>query len=114
MKFKTTQERIKNEFNRINKKFFNNQLCLPQDIEIEFMDTELAAYIPFDTDWDRETLYFTDVFHSRREFQNTLAHEMIHMWQWQIQQDSACGHGPTFEYWMQVFNQQGYQVTVVA
>ena len=111
--YQVTRKRIENEFKRINQRFFNSELQLPHDIDIEFMDTELAAYIPFDQDNNRETLYFTDVFSDKKEFQNTVAHEMIHMWQWQVQRNSSCGHDAVFKYWTRVFDQHGYCVNQV-
>ena len=90
-------KKLRNHWNRINKKVFKGQLHYPKEVEIEHLDTEWGAYIPEDED----LLMITNEFPNKIRFKHVLAHEMIHVWQWQIDQNPQCGHGSDFEYWIQ-------------
>ena len=105
-----TTKKLTRTFNKFNKQYFDSNLSLPNDIIIESMDTELGAYIPFDEDCDTDELYLTDEFETKLDFENTLLHEMVHVWQWQILKNDKCGHDGMFKYWQKRLAKQGWTI----
>ena len=105
-----TNKKLTKTFKRFNQKYFESKLNLPNEIIIEYMDTELGAYIPFDEDITTDELYLTYEFDTKRDFETTLLHEMVHIWQWQILKNEMCGHDTVFETWQTKFSELGWNI----
>jgi hypothetical protein len=99
-------------FSIINDEVFNNKLK-----PIDFKVQRLRGRWGYQTD-DPPLVVLTDVFPSKNLFLNVLAHEMIHVWQYQQQIDELYGpsywksekreaHGPSFWKWEKKFKRNG-------
>jgi hypothetical protein len=111
MSYIVTVSKIKKTFNKYNLAYFDNKLKLPVDIDIDYMDNEWAAYIPFDIDCAHDTLYINNLFSDKTQFKNTIAHEMVHMWQWQVNNNENCGHNDDFLDWYKKLSHYGIDIT---
>jgi hypothetical protein len=109
--FKINKKNVVKNFDMLNKKIFESKLKIPQEIEIEFMDTELGAYIPFDEGQEHDLLMLTDDFENKDQFVGVLLHEMIHIWQWQQLKNQYCGHDETFVQFQTKSQQLGFEVS---
>ena len=97
-KYKTTYKDIKKYFNVINKALFKNLLQPFNDIQIKkiykdeskkFCYGQVTTWV-----WERKGtqqfwLEMLPTYRNKKEFVETLAHEMIHLWQMNIKGDTG-------------------------
>ena len=97
-KYKTTYKDIKKYFNVINKALFKNILQPFNDIQIKkiykdetkkFCSGQVTTWV-----WERKGtqqfwLEMLPTYRNKKEFVETLAHEMIHLWQMNIKGDTG-------------------------
>ena len=97
-KYKTTYKDIKKYFNVINKALFKNILQPFNDIQIKKIykdETQKFCYGQVTTwVWERKGtqqfwLEMLPSYRNKKEFVETLAHEMIHLWQMNIKGDTG-------------------------
>ena len=97
-KYKTTYKDIKRYFNVINKALFKNILQPFNDIQIKKIykdETKKFCYGQVTTwVWERKGtqqfwLEMLPTYRNKKEFVETLAHEMIHLWQMNIKGDTG-------------------------
>ena len=97
-KYKTTYKDIKKYFNVINKALFKNLLQPFNDIQIKKIykdETKKFCYGQVTTwVWERKGtqqfwLEMLPTYRNKKEFVETLAHEMIHLWQMNIKGDTG-------------------------
>ena len=97
-KYKTTYKDIKKYFNVINKALFKNILQPFNDIQIKNInkdETKKFCYGQVTTwVWERKGtqqfwLEMLPSYRNKKEFVETLAHEMIHLWQMNIKGDTG-------------------------
>ena len=97
-KYKTTYKDIKKYFNVINKALFKNILQPFNDIQIKKIykdETKKFCYGQVTTwMWERKGtqqfwLEMLPSYRNKKEFVETLAHEMIHLWQMNIKGDTG-------------------------
>jgi hypothetical protein len=105
-------------YNNINRHIFNNQLIRPH-IEIKshirgiwgccnWMDTEQYT-------GSHCFILLSDKWFCPQWFVNTLAHEMVHQWQWDVHRwdvggtiyEDSGAHGPSFFTWRERFSEFG-------
>lgn len=96
--YKTTYKDIKKYFNVINKALFKNILQPFNDIQIKKIykdETKKFCYGQVTTwVWERKGtqqfwLEMLPSYRNKKEFVETLAHEMIHLWQMNIKGDTG-------------------------
>jgi hypothetical protein len=97
-KYKTTYKDIKKYFNVLNKALFKNILQPFNDIQIKKIykdETKKFCYGQVTTwVWERKGtqqfwLEMLPSYRNKKEFVETLAHEMIHLWQMNIKGDTG-------------------------
>ena len=97
-KYKTTYKDIKKYFNVINKALFKNILQPFNDIQIKKIykdESKKFCYGQVTTwMWERKGtqqfwLEMLPTYRNKKEFVETLAHEMIHLWQMNIKGDTG-------------------------
>jgi hypothetical protein len=97
--FKPSKNMITRWFNILNEEIFNNIIHPFHDIEIKRKQGCHAEHIPFEDGYG--TIYamlsINKKFNDKNEFLYTLAHEMIHQWQWM--QLGRTSHGNSFWKW---------------
>jgi len=97
--FKPSKNMITRWFNILNEEVFNNIIHPFHDIEIKRKQGCHAEHIPFEDGYG--TIYamlsINKKFNDKNEFLYTLAHEMIHQWQWM--QLGRTSHGNSFWKW---------------
>jgi hypothetical protein len=97
--FKPSKNMITRWFNILNEEIFNNIIHPFYDIEIKRKQGCHAEHIPFEDGYG--TIYamlsINKKFNDKNEFLYTLAHEMIHQWQWM--QLGRTSHGNSFWKW---------------
>lgn len=76
--FRVTENIAATSFEHINKKVFNGILDRPF-FDVDYLDTEYGYYDP-----SVDAIGLTDVFESKRDFEDTLCHEMAHLCQVQV------------------------------
>lgn len=102
---KLTIYQIEQWFKTFNKKYFSNNLKLPVFV-ISKTKTALG-------DFRRGTMPRIRIseFYQRteKEYQQTLLHEMIHLWQWQTKQTDL-NHGHAFKLMARHINKDGWNI----
>ena len=97
-KYKTTYKDIKYYFKMINKAVFKNKLAPFNEIQIKKIykdETKKFCYGQVTTwVWERKGtqqfwLEMLPTYRNKKEFVETLAHEMIHLWQMNIKGDTG-------------------------
>ena len=92
MHYKTTYKDINKFFNIFNKALFKNKLIPFNDIKIRKMNNcsgQCVENISYYKGTSFFVLELKPVYKSKIEFLNTLAHEMLHLWQMTIQHDNG-------------------------
>ena len=89
--FKVTDKKLTSEFAKMNKRFFDNAL------EVDVLEV--------DEEW---VLGVTREFPTKKEFHETLLHEMAHLLQ--INADLPVDHGEVFEDMCEMFKENGFDV----
>jgi hypothetical protein len=97
--FYPTKHLITRWFNIFNEEIFNNTIYPFYDIEIIQKKGCHAEHIPFEEHDGKiyAILSIADRFINKNEFLFTLAHEMVHQWQWMHLYRSD--HGQSFWKW---------------
>ena len=97
--FHPTKHLITRWFNILNEEIFNNQVHPFYDIEILQKKGCHAEHIPYEEEGEKVygVLSIADRFINRNEFLFTLAHEMVHQWQWMTL--NRTDHGESFFKW---------------
>jgi hypothetical protein len=105
--FAVTHKNLEKSFNKINGVVFDGLLDLRDldEIDIDFLDTEWGYCIEEDGEI---VLGVTDEFPSKKEFEDTLCHEMIHLYQ--IISDLKVDHGKVFKSFEKHANNLGFNV----
>ena len=102
--FYPTKHLITRWFNILNENIFNSEVYPFYSIEIKRKHGCHAEHIPY-VDCNKNiygVLSISDRFINKNEFLFTLAHEMIHQWQWM--QLNKTDHGRTFMKWKNKLN----------
>jgi hypothetical protein len=107
MSYTPTLQSVKYAFDEINKEVFDEGLDHPEEFYIDALDTEWG----FCTREDGQgiVLGLTNEFPSRAEFYDTLAHEMTHLFQYQILGIEP-NHGKTFKVWINPMKKKDYLI----
>ena len=97
--FFPTKHLITRWFNILNEEIFNNEVHPFYEIEIMQKKGCHAEHIPYEESDGKVygVLSIADRFINKNEFLFTLAHEMVHQWQWMYLTRSD--HGETFWKW---------------
>mgnify|MGYP001198798101 FL=1 len=97
--FIPTKHLITRWFNILNEEIFNNEIYPFHEIEIKRKQGCHAEHIPFEEHDGKiyAVLSISDRFINKNEFLFTLAHEMVHQWQWMNLYKSD--HGESFWKW---------------
>jgi hypothetical protein len=105
--FYVKHKTLEKSFNKINGVVFDDLLDLRDldAIDIDFLDTEWGYCIEEDGEI---ILGVTDKFPSKKAFEDTLCHEMIHLYQ--IISDLKVDHGKVFKSFEKRANRLGFDV----
>jgi len=97
---------------RVNETVFEGELPIELiDIDIEFQDTVWGYCVPSEEYDDRILLGLTDEFENRKQFANTVVHELIHAMQ--IYNDAKVGHEThMWDHYVMLAEKAGYQIDV--
>lgn len=113
-------------YNILNRYVFDNQLCKPQITQGRLIKCWGVC------EWHDEqqnygtycTIKLSDKWFCQQWFMNTLAHEMVHQYQWDINRwdyieyygrdihQNSGGHGPSFYMWRERFDTYGLKLKV--
>ena len=105
-KYNTGEKSIIRWFNLLNKLLFDEKLPQFNKIYIRKRNSTWAMCISQEKNGDYiHELRINTEFPTRRTFVNILAHEMIHINQYEFGERS--GHGPSFWRWKPVFEKHG-------
>ena len=91
-KFKTTFKEIKKYFKIFNKSLFKNKLNPFNDIKIKRIikgSGQCVEYLSYRKGTTFFVLEMMPKYKNKLEFLNTLAHEMVHLWQQTVMQDTG-------------------------
>ena len=101
--FYPTKHLITRWFNILNEEIFNNKIYPFHEIEIIQKKGCHAEHIPFEEEGGKMygVLSIADRFINKNEFLFTLAHEMVHQWQWM--EFGRTSHGESFWKWKNRF-----------
>lgn len=83
-------------FRNINRQVFNNELKMPR-FRITSTDEFWGMCVGHEDDPGSCTIYLNNRFLSKRLFVYTMAHEMVHQWEWLTNENMT--HGPQFFQW---------------
>ena len=88
-KYKTTYKDIKKYFNYLNEGIFNSKLIRFNEIEIKNLKKEkcIGQVVTFEDDKKGTVVYRLEMdnyYDTKRDFLDTLAHEMVHLYQFMI------------------------------
>lgn len=116
LQFRPSYKDINYAYNIINRYCFDNQLRKPEIIQgtrrqvwgfCEWLDDR-----QYTGSWSK--IYLMDKWFCSQWFLNTLAHEMVHQWQWDIGRfegykihEHSGSHGPSFFMWRDRFDYYG-------
>lgn len=106
-KFRPTLADCREVFTNINRNVFNNELKMP-NFRLVYSK---AFWGECTGNIDNETkclIKMNKSFLSKRLFINTLAHEMVHQWEWLVNENMT--HGPEFFQWREQLAQ--YNITL--
>lgn len=95
-KFCPTIADCREAFRSINRNVFNNELRMP-NFRLVYTKEYWGECKGVDNDTTRVTIKMNKSFLSKRLFINTLAHEMVHQWEWLTNENMT--HGPQFFLW---------------
>jgi hypothetical protein len=99
-KYRTTYKDIKKYFNLLNQGLFNNKLTPFNDIEIKNLYRQKCLGQVIELEWKRKgtriyKLEMDKIFDNKKDFLDTLAHEMVHLYQFTVLKDTG-NHNKTF------------------
>ena len=101
--YTVTDKKLTSELAKMNKRFFDNALEVDV-LEVDDLDTEWGFCVD-DEEW---VLGVTREFPTKKEFHETLLHEMAHLLQ--INADLPVDHGEVFEDMCEMFKENGFDV----
>lgn len=93
-KYVTTYKDIKKYFNLLNTGLFASKLKPFNDIEIKNLKRQNAFGQVITIDYDRKgtriyKLEMDKIYNSKKDFLDTLAHEMVHLYQFTLSKDTG-------------------------
>ena len=100
-KFKTTFKEIKKYFKIFNKSLFKNKLNPFNDIKIKRIIRGSGQCVEYQSYRKGTTFFVLEMmpkYKNKSEFLNTLAHEMVHLWQQTIMKDTGNHNKLFFSY----------------
>ena len=100
-KFKTTFKEIKKYFKIFNKSLFKNKLNPFNDIKIKRIIRGSGQCVEYQSYRKGTTFFVLEMmpkYKNKSEFLNTLAHEMVHLWQQTIIKDTGNHNKLFFSY----------------
>lgn len=95
-KFCPTIADCREAFKNINRNVFNNELNMPS-FRLIYTKCFWGECTGVENDTTRVTMKINKSFLSKRLFINTMAHEMVHQWEWLTNENMT--HGPQFFLW---------------
>lgn len=95
-KFRPTIADCREAFRNINRNVFNNELRMPS-FRLVYTKAFWGECAGVPGDVTRCTIKMNKSFLSKRLFIYTMAHEMVHQWEWLTHEHMT--HGPTFFVW---------------
>lgn len=95
-KFRPTIADCREVFSNVNRNVFNNELRMP-NFRLVYSREFWGECIGDMDDSTRCTIKMNKSFLSKRLFVYTLAHEMVHQWEWLTNDNMT--HGPAFFQW---------------
>lgn len=95
-KFRPTIADCREVFRNINRNVFNNELKMP-NFRLVYTRAFWGECQGVVNDQTRCKMKINKSFLSKRLFINTMAHEMVHQWEWLINENMT--HGPQFFLW---------------
>jgi hypothetical protein len=95
-KFRPTIADCRELFRNINRQVFNNELKMP-NFRLVYSKEFWGECTGDLEDYTKCTIKINKSFLSKRLFVYTLAHEMVHQWEWLVNEDMT--HGPQFFLW---------------
>lgn len=103
--FVVTEKILEKEFSKMNELFFDGALEVDILEVDDHLDTEWGFCVDDNEEW---VLGVTSEFPTKKSFQETLLHEMAHLYQ--LNADLEVNHGETFQRLCGVFNVAGFDV----
>ena len=100
-KFRPTIQDCRETFRSINRSIFNNELKMPS-FRLVYSKEFWGECRGDINDQSRVLIKMNKSFLSRRLFINTLAHEMVHQWEWLNYENMT--HGKTFFVWRDILS----------
>lgn len=85
-------------FNNYNKLIFDNTLIVPHIKVLRYYNKEYLGWCGILEDHTLELCLNTKAIRTKEQYQNTLIHEMVHVWQYQ--NGLIMDHGLSFEQWI--------------
>ena len=95
-KFRPTIQDCREVFRNINKQVFNNELKMP-NFRLVYSKAFWGECTGDLTDNAKCLIKMNKSFLSKRLFVYTMAHEMVHQWEWLVNENMT--HGPQFFLW---------------
>ncbi len=95
-KFRPTIADCREAFRNINRNVFNNELKMP-NFRLVYTRAFWGECQGLSDDNTQVKMKINKSFLSKRLFINTLAHEMVHQWEWLVNENMT--HGPEFFQW---------------
>jgi len=95
-KFRPTIHDCREVFRNINNQVFNGELKMP-NFRLVYSKDYWGMCVGNLDDNRTCTIYMNKSFLSKRLFIDTLAHEMVHQWEWLVNENMT--HGPAFFLW---------------
>lgn len=117
-KYRPKMKEVRAIYRLINREIFYNRLSMPK-IVLRRLHDALGICIgsegPIRRTKSHVTLHLADRYYCRQWFISTLAHEMVHQYQWDILSNIRVqrgmkrnmGHGPSFYIWRKRFAKYG-------
>jgi SprT-like family len=103
-KFRPTIQDCRSLFRQINKQVFNNELKMPA-FRLVYSSAFWGECTGDQYDQTKCTIKMNKSFLSKRLFVYTLAHEMVHQWEWLTNENMT--HGPQFFIWREELSKFG-------
>jgi hypothetical protein len=97
-KFCPTIDDCREAFRSINRNVFNNELKMPS-FRLIYTKAFWGECQGVEGDTTQVKMKINKSFLSKRLFINTIAHEMVHQWEWLTNENMT--HGPQFFLWRQ-------------
>lgn len=112
-KFKPKKKDIIKWFDILNEQIFGKKLSIFGKIKITKLENYHALFHYFSRKDNEPTeLEMNKTFKNEKLFVEILAHEMIHLFQYQY--NEPLGHGPSFWVWSDIFTLKGLKLHKVA